>query len=75
MNVLAIRKVAKESIKRDRQGEGSTLIEDLTYIFRCHSLADPDELRSYEEKQACFMRDTTNQLRIYLLSTYKTSFG
>jgi pyruvate dehydrogenase E1 component alpha subunit len=68
MNVLSIRKVAKEAIKRARQGEGPTLIEALTYRFRGHSLADPDELRSYDEKQAWIIRDPINQLRNYLLT-------
>jgi pyruvate dehydrogenase E1 component alpha subunit len=68
MNVLSVRKVAKEAIKRARQGEGPTLIEALTYRFRGHSLADPDELRSYDEKQAWITRDPINQLKDYLLS-------
>ena len=34
-----------------RAGEGPTLLECLTYRFRGHSLADPDELRSEQEKQ------------------------
>jgi hypothetical protein len=42
--------VAQEAIERARRGEGPTLIEAETYRFRGHSLADPDELRSKEEK-------------------------
>nr|QHO64159.1 Pyruvate dehydrogenase E1 alpha [Lympha mucosa] len=68
MNVLSVRKVAKEAIKRARQGEGPTLIEALTYRFRGHSLADPDELRSYDEKQVWITRDPINQLKNYLIS-------
>jgi hypothetical protein len=45
-----VREVALEAIERARRGEGPTLIEAETYRFRGHSLADPDELRSKEEK-------------------------
>jgi hypothetical protein len=49
--------VALEAIARARRGDGPTLIEAETYRFRGHSLADPDELRSKEEKakyQVCY---------------------
>jgi pyruvate dehydrogenase E1 component alpha subunit len=46
MDVLKVREVAKEAIGRARRGEGPTLIECETYIFRGHSLADPNELRN-----------------------------
>jgi pyruvate dehydrogenase E1 component alpha subunit len=42
--------VALEAIARARRGDGPTLIEAETYRFRGHSLADPDELRTQEEK-------------------------
>lgn len=45
-----VREVALEAVARARRGEGPTLIEATTYRFRGHSLADPDELRSKEEK-------------------------
>ncbi|CCP38158.1 pyruvate dehydrogenase E1 component alpha subunit (plastid) [Chondrus crispus] len=57
MDVLAIRNVTQQAIKRARSGEGPTLIEALTYRFRGHSLADPDELRSSQEKDAWLARD------------------
>lgn len=68
MNVLAVRKVAQEAIKRARSGEGPTLIEALTYRFRGHSLADPDELRSRQEKEAWVARDPIKMFKNYLLS-------
>lgn len=46
-----VHKVAAEAIARARRGDGPTLIEAQTYRFRGHSLADPDELRSKEEKE------------------------
>ncbi len=67
MDVLAVRAVAEEAIARARAGEGPTLIEALTYRFRGHSLADPDELRSQEEKEFWNARDPIKKLATYLL--------
>jgi len=67
MDVLAVRKVAIEAINRARSGEGPTLIEALTYRFRGHSLADPDELRSRQEKEAWLVRDPIKNFKNYLL--------
>ncbi|WP_107668403.1 pyruvate dehydrogenase (acetyl-transferring) E1 component subunit alpha [Cyanothece sp. BG0011] len=66
MDVLAVRKVAQEAIARARAGEGPTLIEALTYRFRGHSLADPDELRSSDEKQFWGSKDPIQRLEAYL---------
>nr|YP_010337313.1 pyruvate dehydrogenase E1 component alpha subunit [Pulvinaster venetus]UNJ16898.1 pyruvate dehydrogenase E1 component alpha subunit [Pulvinaster venetus] len=67
MDVLAVRSVANEAISRARSGEGPTLIEALTYRFRGHSLADPDELRCKEEKEAWIARDPIKRLKKYIL--------
>ncbi len=66
MDVLAVRAVAKEAVARARAGEGPTLIEALTYRFRGHSLADPDELRAKAEKEFWFSRDPIKKLAAYL---------
>ncbi|MDJ0688134.1 MAG: pyruvate dehydrogenase (acetyl-transferring) E1 component subunit alpha [Xenococcaceae cyanobacterium MO_188.B32] len=66
MDVLAVRSVAQEAVARARAGEGPTLIEALTYRFRGHSLADPDELRSPEEKQFWAERDPITKFANYL---------
>lgn len=66
MDVLAVHSVAREAVARARAGEGPTLIEALTYRFRGHSLADPDELRSKEEKDFWFPRDPIKRLAAYL---------
>jgi pyruvate dehydrogenase E1 component alpha subunit len=66
MDVLAVRAVAEEAVARARAGEGPTLIEALTYRFRGHSLADPDELRSKVEKEFWFTRDPIKKLAAYL---------
>nr|YP_009296956.1 pyruvate dehydrogenase E1 component alpha subunit [Ceramium japonicum]AOM66299.1 pyruvate dehydrogenase E1 component alpha subunit [Ceramium japonicum] len=67
MDVLAIRQATIQAVKRARSGEGPTLIEALTYRFRGHSLADPDELRSKQEKDAWIARDPINNLKNYII--------
>lgn len=67
MDVLAVRTVAQEAVARARAGEGPTLIECLTYRFRGHSLADPDELRSKTEKEAWLARDPLKKLANHLV--------
>ncbi|MBD2433892.1 MULTISPECIES: pyruvate dehydrogenase (acetyl-transferring) E1 component subunit alpha [Fischerella] len=66
MDVMAVRAVAQEAVARARAGEGPTLIEALTYRFRGHSLADPDELRSKDEKEFWFARDPIKKFAAYL---------
>ena len=67
MDVLAVREVAQTAIARARAGEGPTLIEALTYRFRGHSLADPDELRSAAEKEEWLARDPITKFKSYLV--------
>ncbi len=67
MDVLAVRTVAQEAVARARAGEGPTLIECLTYRFRGHSLADPDELRSKTEKEFWLARDPIKRLKAHLI--------
>lgn len=67
MDVLAVRAVAQEAVARARAGEGPTLIEALTYRFRGHSLADPDELRTKAEKEYWLTRDPIKKLAAYLI--------
>ena len=68
MDVLAVRAATQRAIKRARAGEGPTLLECLTYRFRGHSLADPDELRAEEEKQFWSKRDPLKALEKDLTS-------
>lgn len=63
MDVLAVRQETQKAVRRARAGEGPTLIEALTYRFRGHSLADPDELRSRDEKEAWISRDPIKRLK------------
>jgi pyruvate dehydrogenase E1 component alpha subunit len=67
MDVLAVRAAAERAIARARAGEGPTLLECLTYRFRGHSLADPDELRAAAEKEFWAQRDPIKRLAADLL--------
>jgi len=69
MDVLKVREAAREAIERARRGEGPTLIECETYRFRGHSLADPDELRSKEEKAKYQARDPIPAFQKYLIES------
>ena len=64
MDVLAVRGAAQRAVERARAGEGPTLLECLTYRFRGHSLADPDELRAEEEKEFWAKRDPIKKLSL-----------
>jgi len=66
MNVLAVRDAAQRSIDRARSGQGPTLLECLTYRYRGHSLADPDELRDEKEKAFWAQRDPIQALAAHL---------
>lgn len=67
MDIMAVRAVAQQAVERARAGEGPTLIECLTYRFRGHSLADPDELRSKAEKEVWLARDPLKRFEAYLI--------
>ncbi|MBE9155043.1 pyruvate dehydrogenase (acetyl-transferring) E1 component subunit alpha [Cyanobium sp. LEGE 06113] len=67
MDVLAVREAAQRAIQRARAGEGPTLLECLTYRYRGHSLADPDELRAEAEKAFWAKRDPIKRLGGQLL--------
>ncbi|MDX1976390.1 MAG: pyruvate dehydrogenase (acetyl-transferring) E1 component subunit alpha [Pseudanabaenaceae cyanobacterium bins.68] len=68
MDVLAVRQYAEVAIARARAGEGPTLLECMTYRFRGHSLADPDELRPKPEKDEWFGRDPIKILASHLIA-------
>ena len=67
MDVLAVRGAAQRALDRARAGEGPTLLECLTYRFRGHSLADPDELRAEKEKEFWAQKDPIKKLEQDLL--------
>lgn len=67
MDVLAVRAAAQRAVERARAGEGPTLLECLTYRYRGHSLADPDELRAQAEKEFWAQRDPIKGLAGHLI--------
>ena len=69
MDVLAVRGATQRAITRARSGEGPTLLECLTYRFRGHSLADPDELRAQQEKEFWANRDPIKKLSRELIDS------
>ncbi|MEL6939850.1 MAG: pyruvate dehydrogenase (acetyl-transferring) E1 component subunit alpha [Cyanobacteria bacterium J06598_1] len=73
MDVMAVRAAAKTAVERARAGEGPTLLECLTYRYRGHSVADPDELRPAEEKKFWRDRDPIKRFEAYLLEQSLTS--
>ena len=68
MDVLAVRAAAQRAVERARAGDGPTVLECLTYRFRGHSLADPDELRSEAEKAFWAQRDPIKGLASQLIA-------
>jgi len=68
MDVTAVYAASQRAVERARLGEGPTLIECLTYRFRGHSLADPDELRSQSEKEFWAVRDPIQNLKRQIIS-------
>lgn len=56
-DVLAVYKAVDIAVKRARKGQGSTLIENITYRWRGHSKSDANRYRTPEEinswKQKC----------------------
>jgi pyruvate dehydrogenase E1 component alpha subunit len=57
MDVLAVYETVREAVQRAREGGGPTYIEALTYRFRGHSISDPGNYRSEQEKKIWKERD------------------
>lgn len=69
MDVKSVYCAAQRAVERARRGDGPTLLECLTYRFRGHSLADPDELRSHDEKAFWSDRDPILNFKEFILGT------
>lgn len=66
-NVLEVYQVVKEAVDRARAGEGTTLIEAVTYRWTPHSSDDDDRTyRTREEVEQGKLRDPLPRLRDYL---------
>lgn len=57
MDVLAVRECVAEHLRLARQDRQPTMVEALTYRFRGHSQADPEEYRTKEEVEEWRKRD------------------
>lgn len=66
-NVLEVYQVVKEAVERARAGEGTTLVEAVTYRWTPHSSDDDDRTyRTREEVEQGKLRDPLPRLRDYL---------
>jgi len=67
-DILAVYKVTKEAAERARNGEGSTLIESLTYRISSHSSSDdPNKYRQKEEVEEWIGKDPIKRFEKFLL--------
>ncbi|HEV3231212.1 MAG TPA: thiamine pyrophosphate-dependent enzyme, partial [Candidatus Dormibacteraeota bacterium] len=57
MDVLAVNQVMAEVVERARGGGGPAIVEALTYRFRGHSMADPEQYREKAEVRRWQKRD------------------
>jgi pyruvate dehydrogenase E1 component alpha subunit len=57
MDVVATYEVMREAIRRVREDRCPVLVEAVTYRFRGHSMADPEEYRSKEQVEEWRRRD------------------
>jgi pyruvate dehydrogenase E1 component alpha subunit len=60
MDVLETYQVMREAIRRAREDRRPVLVEALTYRFRGHSMADPEEYRTKEQVDEWRRRDPIN---------------
>ena len=60
MDVVATRDVMSEAIRRAREDRQPILVEAITYRFRGHSMADPEEYRTKEQVAEWRKRDPIN---------------
>jgi len=57
MDVLDVRAAIEEALRRAREDRTPQLVEAVTYRFRGHSMADPEEYRSKDEVEEWRRRD------------------
>jgi pyruvate dehydrogenase E1 component alpha subunit len=60
MDVLDVHAAIGEAMRKAREGREPQLVEAVTYRFRGHSMADPEEYRSKEEVEEWRKRDPIN---------------
>ena len=60
MDIVATYEVMREAIRRAREDRQPILVEAITYRFRGHSMADPEEYRTKEQVAEWRKRDPIN---------------
>ncbi|MBA3422511.1 MAG: hypothetical protein H0U12_11610 [Thermoleophilaceae bacterium] len=75
-NGMDVRAAIEEALRRAREGRTPQLLEAVTYRFRGHSMADPEEYRSKDEVEEWRRHDpiATFQERVTsedVLSTFR----
>ena len=68
MDVLAVYEATKRAVERARKGEGPSIIESKTYLFRGHYCGDPGDYRPAEYYQKAHEKDPVFCFRAKLLS-------
>src|SRR5204863_414681 len=75
MDVLAVREIVSEHIRRAREDRQPTLVEAFTYRFRGHSAANPEVYRTKEEVEEWRQKDPVKVFRDRLLADQLISEG
>src|SRR3954464_8239458 len=68
MDVLDVHSCVTEALRKAREDRNPQLVEAVTYRFRGHSMADPEEYRSKEDVEEWRKRDPINVLGQRLVS-------
>jgi pyruvate dehydrogenase E1 component alpha subunit len=68
MDVLAVREIVSEHVRKAREERQPTLVEAFTYRFRGHSAADPEVYRTKEEVEEWRKKDPITAFRDRLLA-------
>jgi pyruvate dehydrogenase E1 component alpha subunit len=63
MDVLDVHETVAEAMRKAREDRRPQLVEAVTYRFRGHSMADPEEYRSKDEVEEWRKRDPINVFR------------
>ncbi len=66
-DVITVYDTVKEAVNRARGGQGTTLIEVITYRYRGHSMSDPAKYRTTEEVASAKEKDPIQLARNKLL--------
>jgi pyruvate dehydrogenase E1 component alpha subunit len=67
MDPLAVHEVIKRAVEHSRSGKGPYLVEALTFRYRGHSMADPEQYREKKEVEEWRPRDPIPAFRADLI--------